>query len=245
MQQTEQIFGLRAVIEAITAGKSIDKIFIQKGLKGPLYKELETLARKENLKLSYVPKERMDRFTKLNHQGVVASISPIALVDLEALVNDVCSNEEQPLFLLLDQVTDVRNLGAIIRTASCTGVHGIILPQTGSAPITADTIKTSAGGVFQVPIAKTTHLKDAIFLLQASGISVIAATEKAENDLYEVPMASGTAIVMGAEGKGISPSVLKSVDHKAKLPMQGPIGSLNVSVACGVFLYEVVRQRKA
>src|SRR5690606_35643037 len=152
--------------------------------------------------------------------------------------------EKLPLFLLLDQVSDVRNFGAIIRTAECCGVHGIIIPKTGSAPITEDTVKTSAGAAFQVPIAKVDHLKDAIYYLQASGISVIAATEKSEEELYGVDFDRPTALIMGSEDKGISPSILQIVDHSAKLPLMGSLGSLNVSVACGVFLYEVLRQRR-
>ena len=148
-----------------------------------------------------------------------------------------------PLFLLLDQISDVRNFGAIIRTAECTGVNGIIIQKKGGAPVNGDTIKTSAGAVFKVPICKVDHIKDAMFYLQASGIKVIAATEKTENTLYDISFKEPCALIMGSEGRGINPSVLKLVDDKAKLPMYGEIGSLNVSVACGAFLYEVVRQR--
>jgi 23S rRNA (guanosine2251-2'-O)-methyltransferase len=148
-----------------------------------------------------------------------------------------------PLFLLLDQLSDVRNFGAIIRTAECTGVDGIIIQKTGSAPVTADTIKTSAGAVFKVPIAKVDHLKDAVFYLQASGITVVAASEKTNKSVYDISFTTPVAIVMGAEDTGISPSILKAANHTARLPLLGEIGSLNVSVACGIFLYEVVRQR--
>ena len=243
MEQTTQIYGIRAVLEAINAEKSIDKVFIQKGLKGPLFKELETAVRRNNLNISYVPVERLNRFTKHNHQGVVATISPIKIHDLEQLLEQITEQEEKPLILLLDKVSDVRNLGAIIRTAACTGVHAIILPIGGSAPISADTVKTSAGGVFQVPIAKVSHLKDAVFMLQTYGISIVAATEKATETIYNTPLNKGTAIIMGSEDAGITPSILKLVDHQAKLPILGEIGSLNVSVACGVILYETLRQR--
>ena len=155
------------------------------------------------------------------------------------------ATKEQPLFLLLDQLSDVRNFGAIIRTAECTGVDGIIIQKKGAAPVTGDTIKTSAGAAFKVPIAKVDHIKDAIFYLQASGVSVVAATEKTTTDLYDIPLNLPVAIVMGSEDAGISPSLLKAADHTAKLPLLGDIDSLNVSVACGVFLYEVVRQRRA
>ncbi|MDC6366570.1 MULTISPECIES: 23S rRNA (guanosine(2251)-2'-O)-methyltransferase RlmB [Flavobacteriaceae] len=241
---SEQIYGIRAVLEAIDANQPINKIFLQKGLKGELFKELETSIRKNGISSSYVPIEKLNRLTRNNHQGAVAQISPVQFQDFEVMVEQVAQKEEKPFFLLLDQVSDVRNFGAIIRTAECSGVHGIIVPKTGAAPITDDTVKTSAGAVFNVPIAKVDHLKDAIFYLQSMDINIVAATEKTENEIYEVDFNKACAIIMGAEGKGISPSILSIVDHKAKLPLMGKIESLNVSVACGVFLYEVVRQRK-
>ncbi len=243
MENSTQIFGIRAVIEAINAKKAIDKVFIQKGLKGELSHELESLIRKEGINTSYVPVEKLNRFTKSNHQGVVAQISPIAFYNLEDLVMQVTESGKTPLFLLLDQLSDVRNFGAIIRTAECTGVDGIIIQKSGSAPVNGDTIKTSAGAVFKIPICKVDHIKDALFLLQASGIKVIAATEKTDNTLFDVSFKEPCAIIMGSEGRGINPSVLKLVDTKAKLPLLGEIESLNVSVACGAFLYEAVRQR--
>src|SRR5690606_20708089 len=238
-----QIYGIRAVLEAITAKQPINKIFIQKGLQGSLSKELETAVHGSGLSFSYVPIEKLNRLTRSNHQGVVAQISPVDFHDFEALVEKVIGNEKLPLFLLLDQVSDVRNFGAIIRTAECCGVHGIIVPKTGSAPITEDTVKTSAGAAFRVPIAKVDHLKDAIYYLQSSGVTMVAASEKTEEDIYGVDFNRPTAIIMGSEDRGINPSILQIVDHSAKLPLLGSIGSLNVSVACGVFLYEVVRQR--
>lgn len=160
------------------------------------------------------------------------------------MVIKILESGKNPIFLLLDQLTDVRNFGAIIRTAECTGVSGIIIQKKGAAPVTADTVKTSAGAVFKIPICKVEHLKDAVYYLQASGVKVVAATEKTNNTLYNVSFKEPVAIVMGSEDTGIAPSLLKIVDDKAKLPMFGDIGSLNVSVACGVFLYEVVRQRQ-
>ena len=243
MEKPTQIYGLRAVIEAINAGEAIDKVFIQKGLKGDLSRELEGIIRKKGINASYVPPEKLNRLTKSNHQGAIANISPISFYTLETLVEQVIENKKNPLFLLLDQLSDVRNFGAIIRTAECTGVDGIIIQKKGAAPVTADTIKTSAGAAFKVPIAKVDHIKDAVFYLQASGISVTVATEKTNTSIYDLSFNEPCAIVMGAEDKGVSPSVIKAADHTAKLPMLGEIGSLNVSVACGVFLYEVVRQR--
>ena len=245
MQKETKLYGLRAIMEAIEADKSIDKIFLQKGLRSELFVQLEKKIRKKGLNFSYVPVEKLNRLTPKNHQGVVAQISPISFYDLDALVTAVKETKEHPLFLVLDQLSDVRNFGAIIRTAECTGVDGIIIQKKGSAPINGDTIKTSAGAVFNIPICKVDHIKDALYYFQASDIKIIAATEKTENSLYITDFTKGCAIVMGSEGKGISPSVLKIVDAKAKLPMFGNIASLNVSVACGVFLYEVVRQRQS
>ncbi|WP_248722182.1 23S rRNA (guanosine(2251)-2'-O)-methyltransferase RlmB [Seonamhaeicola sp. ML3] len=243
MKKQTQIFGIRAIIEAINSDKTIDKVFLQKGLKGELFTELETLLRKQDISTSYVPIEKLNRLTKKNHQGAVGQISPIAFYDLENLVLSVLESGKTPMFLLLDQLSDVRNFGAIIRTAECTGVSGIIIQKKGGAPVNGDTIKTSAGAVFKVPICKVDHIKDAVFYMQASGIKVIAATEKTNNNIYDISFKEPCAIIMGSEGKGINPSILKIVDEKAKLPLLGDIESLNVSVACGAFLYESVRQR--
>ncbi len=243
MQKTTLLYGLRAIIEAINANETIDKVFLQKSLKGELFNELEHTIRKSGINASYVPIEKLNRLTPNNHQGAVAQISPVAFYDFEELVNNVMSLEKTPLFLLLDQLSDVRNFGAIIRTAECTGVDGIIIQKKGGAPINGDTIKTSAGAVFKIPICKVDHIKDALFYLQASGVKVIAATEKTEQTLYDVSFKEPCAIIMGSEGRGVNPSVLKLVDDKAKLPLYGEIESLNVSVACGAFLYEAIRQR--
>ncbi|MFI1771774.1 23S rRNA (guanosine(2251)-2'-O)-methyltransferase RlmB [Thalassobellus citreus] len=244
MQEQTQIFGIRAIIEAINAGKTIDKVFLQKGLKGELFSELESVLRKNSINSSYVPVEKLNRLTRSNHQGAVAQISPIAFHDMETLVTSVFESGKTPLFLLLDQLSDVRNFGAIIRTAECTGVDGIIIQKKGGAPVNGDTIKTSAGAVFKIPICKVDHIKDAVFFMQASEIKVIAATEKTDNTLYDVSFKEPCAIIMGSEDRGINPSTLKVVDAKAKLPLLGDIESLNVSVACGAFLYEAVRQRR-
>ncbi|NNC33373.1 MAG: 23S rRNA (guanosine(2251)-2'-O)-methyltransferase RlmB, partial [Croceitalea sp.] len=192
---------------------------------------------------SYVPIDKLNRLTQNNHQGAVAQISPVAFQEFEPLMNGILEQKATPLFLLLDQVTDVRNFGAIIRTAECTGVDAIIISKSGSAPINDDTIKTSAGAAFKVPITKVDHLKDAIFYLQASNIQLVGATEKTEAAIYQIDFKLPTAIIMGSEDRGISTSIFKLLDKTAKLPLMGEIGSLNVSVACGVVLYEVVRQR--
>ena len=242
--ETTNIFGLRAIIEAIESGSTINKIYLQKGLRGELFFELNKLIKTENLTTSIVPVEKLDRLSKnSNHQGAVAQISPVEFYDLEQLIEKTLESGAKPLFLLLDQLSDVRNFGAIIRTAECTGVHGIIIQKNGSAPVNAETIKTSAGAAFKIPICKVDHIKDALFLLQASDIKTVAATEKTEDSLYDVNLNQPMAIVMGSEHRGVNPSILKMVDYKAKLPLLGDIASLNVSVACGVFLYETVRQR--
>jgi len=243
MEKEHQIFGIRAIIEAIQAGKEVDKVFIQKEISGELMKDLMKVMKRANINFSYVPVEKLNRLTPNNHQGAVATISPIGFIDLEHLVESTIESGLKPLFLILDQISDARNFGAIIRTAECTGVNGIIVQKAGSAPVNGDTVKTSAGAVFNVPICKVEHIKDAIFYLQGSGIKTVAATEKTEQNIYDVALNEPVAIIMGSEDRGINPSVLKIVDEKAKLPMFGTIGSLNVSVACGAFLYETVRQR--
>ena len=241
---SSKIFGIRAIIEAINSGATIQKIYLQKDLKGNLFSELSSLIKENNISTSFVPIEKLNHLSKNNnHQGVAATISPIDFYDLETLVNEVLESDTTPLFLLLDQITDVRNFGAIIRTAECTGVNGIVIQNQGSAPLNADAIKTSAGAAFKVPICRVNHLKDAMFLFQASDIKMVAATEKTNDTLYDVDFKQPTAIIMGSEHRGVNPSILKMVDAKAKLPLLGEIESLNVSVACGAFLYEAIRQR--
>lgn len=243
---TTNIFGLRAILEAIESGSTISKIYLQKGLRGDLYFTLNKIIKEKNITTSIVPVEKLDRLSKNNnHQGAVAQISPIKFYDLETLIEETIQKNELPLFLLLDQISDVRNFGAIIRTAECTGVNGIIIPNNGSAPVNAETIKTSAGAAFKVPICKVNHIKDALFLLAASGIKTVAATEKTDHSIYDLDFNQPLAIVLGSEHRGVNPSVLKMVDYTAKLPLLGDISSLNVSVACGIFLYETVRQRIA
>ena len=244
MEQTTTIFGIRAIIEAIESETSIEKVYLQKGLRGELFFQLEKILKKQKISSSVVPIEKLNRLSKhSNHQGAVAKISPIDFQDLEVVIENTLSTDKVPLFLVLDQISDVRNFGAIIRTAECVGADAIIIQKSGSAPVNAETIKTSAGAAFKVPICKVDHVKDALFQLQASSIKLVAATEKTEESLYNVDLTTPLAIVMGSEHKGVSNSVLKMVDHKAKLPLLGEIASLNVSVACGAFLYETLRQR--
>lgn len=236
------IFGIHSTTEAINQEQEIDKLFIQKN-QGEQLKEIIGLAQKKNIPTSFVPIEKLNRLAKGNHQGVVAKISPVSLVSMEDMVEKAFQKTETPLFILLDQITDVRNVGAIMRTAACTGVDGIILPKQGGAALNDQTVKTSTGAIFQLPICKVEHIKDALFFLATYDVQTVAATEKTELLIYDVDFKKPTAILMGSEGKGISPSLLKTVNQKAKLPLLGDIDSLNVSVACGAILYEAVRQR--
>lgn len=241
MQQSI-IFGSRAVIEAIKAGTDIEKVFLLKEAQNDLSKELFELLKKENISFQYVPVQKFNKYQDKNHQGVYAKIALVKTISIEELCESL-DMENNPTLLLLDQVTDVRNFGAIARTAACTDVKGIIILDKGSAPINADAIKTSAGALFTIPVCKVNHLKDAIYFLQGSDFQIVAATEKTDKMIYDIDLNKPTAIIMGSEERGINPSTLKICDQKAKLPMYGEIASLNVSVACGAFLYETVRQK--
>lgn len=244
MQNNQIIFGIRAIIEAINSGKTLEKVYLQRELKGSLIYELKTAIKTHKIASSFVPIEKLNKLSKFqNHQGAVAKISEIAFTDLELLIEREIETNESPLFLLLDQITDVRNFGAIIRTAECANVNGIIVPNHGNAPLNADAIKTSAGAAFKIPICKVEHIKDALFILQAADIQIVSITEKTDQLIYNLDLKKPTALIMGSEQRGITPSILKLSDAKAKLPLLGEIESLNVSVACGIALYEVIRQR--
>tara|TARA_A100001011_G_C14321197_1_gene850742 strand:- start:10900 stop:11631 length:732 start_codon:yes stop_codon:yes gene_type:complete len=242
MDKSTEIYGIRSVIEAINSSKDIDKVFIQTGLKGKLIGQLESLIRNNKINFSYVPIQKLDRLSKKNHQGVVARIAPIKFYTIDSF-SEVLEKSKNPFVLILDQINDVRNFGAIIRTAEISGVDGIIIQNSSSAPVNSDTIKTSAGAIFNIPICKVNHIKDAIYHLQSLNISIISASEKSAKNIYDVDLKGPIAIIMGSEQKGINKSVINLSDESVKLPMYGKIESLNVSVACGVFLYEVVRQR--
>lgn len=237
------IFGIYPVKEALSSNVNFDKVFIQKGIDSDKIEGLIKDLEKANVTINIVPFEKLNRLTRGNHQGIVAVTSPVGFHSLESVVEKTLESNKTPLFLILDQITDVRNFGAILRTAECTGVDAVIIQKSGGAPVSGDTVKTSAGAIFKIPICKVDHIKDAIFYLQGSGISTIAATEKTDSEVYSLDLKKPLAIVMGSEGKGVSKSVLTLVDERASLPLLGVINSLNVSVACGAFLYEVVRQR--
>lgn len=230
-------------MEAIRAGKQFDKLFIQKGLKGELIQEFRELCQEENIFLLSVPIEKLNRITRKNHQGVIGFISPVEFHQIEHLIPQIYESGKTPLILILDRVTDVRNFGAIIRTAECAGVNGIVIPVKGAAALNADAVKTSAGAAFNVPICKVSSLKRATQLMKDSGIQTIACTEKTNTSLYQIDYQQPSAIIMGNEEKGIDSELLSIADHHAKIPLNGEIGSLNVSVAAGVILYESVRQR--
>jgi 23S rRNA (guanosine2251-2'-O)-methyltransferase len=241
MKSAQEIYGIHAIIEAIKQEKAIDKIWLLQGQQSPLFKRLEQKIHEQGISHSYVPKERLEKFSHQNHQGAVARIAPIAFVSLEALIES--QTKKNAVYLLLDGITDTRNLGAILRTAAAVGVRGIVLPQTGSAPINGDTVKTSAGGIFSVPMAKVNHLKDAMFLFQAHGIKTVAVTEKARQTAYEHNFEGAVALIMGSEDRGIQPGIIKMCEHSVRLPMSDRMESLNASVACGILLYEIQRQQ--
>jgi len=237
------IFGLRPVMEALEAGKTVDKIFLQNALTGEIYFELKQLLAKHNLRPNYVPIEKLNRFTRKNHQGVVAFISDVPFHKIEDVLPQLFEEGKTPFILILDRLTDVRNFGAICRTAECVGVDAILIPEKGGAPINSDAIKTSAGAIYNIKICKEKNLAHSVDFLQQSGIKVFAATEKAQKLIYDVDFTEPCAIVMGNEETGISKEVLHHSDEKIKLPIEGKTQSLNVSVACGAILYEAVRQK--
>lgn len=242
--QTEYIFGIRAVIEALESGKSIDKVLIRKDLGGDLARELFAKLKEYDVLVQRVPQERLNRITMKNHQGVIAMISPIIYHKLDNLLPTLYEEGTNPFLLVLDGLTDTRNFGAIGRTADCSGVNGIIIPERNSVSVTPDAVKTSAGGLFYVPVCRERDLVSAVRMLKDSGVKVVAASEKAARDYTEADYTVPVAIVMGSEDVGISNEVLRLCDELVAIPMLGNIGSLNVSVAAGVMMYEAVRQRR-
>jgi len=237
------IFGIRAILEALNSEKPIDKVWLLKGTQSKLFEQLLYKLREKNIAFSFVPVERLSRFSEKNHQGAVARIGAIKTVEMEPLIEGIMQTNKNPLFLLLDGITDVRNFGAILRSAAASGIDAVFIPSSGSAPLNGDTIKTSAGGAFKVPISKVNHLKDVLFYLKAQEVSILALTEKASQTIYQQDLKGPTALIFGSEDIGISSGVLKLADVKAKLPIENEIDSLNVSVACGIVFYEAIRQR--
>ena len=231
------IFGKRAVFEAIENDIQIDKIFMDRDSQ-----YMDNIKRKiidKKIKISFVPIEKLNKLSKNNHQGIIASISPVKTLDIQDLENSI--EKKASKFLILDNITDTKNFGAIVRSAECLGIDGVIISKTGSSPINGDTIKSSSGAIFNLPIYKLDHIKDAMFLLKEKEIEIIGADEKSNSSVFDFKFSKKTAIVMGSEGKGISKSILILCDKTLKIPMKGKIDSLNVSVACGIILAELSR----
>jgi len=241
--EKDMIFGIRALIEAIDAGKEIDKILLRRDmtseLSRDLYKRLEGL----NVPVQKVPIEKLNKITMKNHQGVIAFIAPVSYQHIEDIIPGIYEEGRTPFIVVLDAITDVRNFGAIARSCECAGVDAIVVPVKGGAALNADAVKTSAGALMKIPICREENISNALKFLSASGIKLVAATEKGADTYTSVTMTEPVAIVMGSEDEGIAPEHLRQCHELVKIPMLGTIGSLNVSVATGVLLYEVVRQR--
>lgn len=237
------IFGTRSVIEAVLAGKEIDKILIRKNIESDLVGELFDVLKGKQIPVQRVPVEKLNRVTMKNHQGVVAFLSAVTYQHLEDIIPTLYEEGKVPFILLLDGITDVRNLGAIARTCECAGVHAIVVPATNSAGINADAVKTSAGALHTLTVCREKTLREAILFLKNSGVHLIAATEKAATDYTEADYSGPTAIVMGAEDTGVSPEHLRLCDELVRIPLYGKIASLNVSVAAGILIYEALKHR--
>lgn len=236
------IFGIRPVVEAIEAGREIEKLYIRKGAEGQLMTELRDLCLRHRVHVQEVPVEKLNRLVRGNHQGVVAQIAAIAYVQLDDILERV-PDDETPLVVVFDGVTDVRNFGAIARSAECAGAHGLIAPLKNSAPVNAEAIRASAGALTTIPVCRVGSIRNTLKTLQAEGFQVVAATEKSRKLLYDADLRRPTVLVMGAEETGISKEVLKLCDERLAIPLIGRIESLNVSAAAAVMLFEVVRQR--
>ena len=242
-RKMQYLFGMHPVLEAVKAGKKFDKVLLKQGLEGEQFRELMELLKINEIPFQFVPGERLNRTVRGSHQGVLAYLSQIEYVDIEQLVNNALGRSDNPLLVILDGVSDVRNLGAIARSLECAGGCGIIVPAKGGAAINAEAVKASAGALMRIDTCKVSNLRVAAYYLQQSGFKLIAATEKTDNLIYDLDMTGPCAIIMGSEGKGISQSMLALAEERAAIPMTGEITSLNVSVASAIFMYEAVRQR--
>ncbi len=243
MEANDYIFGIRAVMEAIESGKQIDKVMVRNDLNGQLAGELFNLLRANDIRPQRVPEQKLNRITRKNHQGVIAFVSAVNYYSLRQVVPTLFEDGILPMLVMLDGITDVRNFGAIARTAECCGVNAIVIPERGSAGVNADAVKTSAGALLHLPVCRERSLKESVEYLKLSGYTIVAASEKADINYTKADFTGPVAIVMGAEDVGISPEILSLCDNMVSIPMFGHIGSLNVSVAAGVMLYEAVRQR--
>ena len=243
MEASDYIFGIRPVIEAIEADKEIDKIFVKKDLSGELAPELFRLCREHHIFAQRVPLERLNRITRKNHQGVIAMMSAVTYARLDYLVPQLYEEGRLPFIIVLDGITDVRNFGAIARTAECCGADAIVIPERGSVGVGGDAVKTSAGALNYLPVCKEKKISSALRFLRDNGFTCVAVSEKADVNYTKADFTGPVALVMGAEDVGISPEAMRQCDVRVSIPMFGRISSLNVSVAAGVLMYEVVRQR--
>jgi len=243
IRESDCIFGLRPVLEAIKAGKQIDRLLVKQGLQGPLYHELMTEVSKNSIVYQIVPVERIELVTRKNHQGVLAWLSVIEYQKISNLLPMIYEKGDDPLIIALDGVSDVRNFGAIVRSADCFGAHAVMIPEKGSARITSDAIKTSAGALHTMPVCREKSIVRSVEYLKDSGLKVICAVEKSDLQASGADLTGPSVLIMGSEDKGISRELTSLADHSVSIPMTGNIGSLNVSVAAGIFLYEIVRQR--
>jgi 23S rRNA (guanosine2251-2'-O)-methyltransferase len=244
-KRNTMLIGIRPLIEAIHAGKEIEKVFIQQGLRGDLIAELRPLLSSHDIPAQQVPLEKLNRISRKNHQGVIAFVSPVTFGNLENIVAQLFDDGKNHTLLMLDGVTDVRNFGSICRSAECMGVQAVIIPQKGSAQINEEAIKTSAGALYNIPVCRVKSISSAVAYLQQSGVRVIACSEKTRADIDEVDLSVPTCIVMGSEENGISNDVIRKADYITRIPMAGKTSSLNVAVAAGIILYELGRQRKS
>lgn len=243
MKNKDLIYGRHPVLDAIKNGKAIEKVFLMQGTTGPLEKELRKLSQQLGFPLAMVPKEKLQKMVPANHQGVAAQISLINYKRIDQILPFVFEKGEMPLFLILDGVTDVRNLGAIARSALLCGAHAIIVPTKGSALVNADAVKSSAGAIYEIDVCRVKSLVNTIKYLRDSGLSIYASAIPSERGLHELDLTAPTAIIMGSEGDGVSTGVLKEVEAHFWIPQVGNTNSFNVSVASGIVLYEAMRQR--
>ena len=239
----QMIFGLRPVIEAIDAGREISKVLLRKGLEGETYRELMASLRKHDIPSQTVPIEKLNRVTRKNHQGVIAFVSPVEYARIENLIPALFEKGENPFIIVCEGVTDTRNVGAIARSAECAGAHALLLPVKGSAMISADAVKTSAGALNHIAVCRTDNLKSTLLFLKNSGLKIIAATEKACNIYHQTDLSGPVALLLGAEDTGLPAEYLRLADVTVKIPVRGNVASLNVSAAAAVLMYEIVKQR--
>lgn len=242
-KKSDVIYGTRAIIETIKSGKEIDKVLIRKGLRNPLFYELQELLKNYKVPMQFVPIEKLNRITTKNHQGTIAYVSAVTYQEIEDIIPFLYEEGKTPLIMILDSVTDVRNMGAIVRTLECAGGHAVVVPAKGTAQINADAIKASAGALNIIPVCRSENLKDTIEFLKESGLHIVSANEKSEQNYTSMQANQPLAIIMGSEDRGVSEEYLKRSDTQVQIPILGEIDSLNVSVAAAVLLYEVVKQR--